>query len=322
MRESFNNALAPGTIKNQQNQAALYIRFMLLYNFDYLSPTITNIAMYSRFLANSYTSPNTSNTSIKNYMSGAKNWVNHHIGDTQAFISHEINTLVKSYVSKYSHVPSKAVPLTPADITVICKFLDNDLTIPLAVKPAILIAYSAMLRVLNILSPSLLSWGGPHTLQAADIIDLRGSIRLVIRSTKTLHGPTPALVDILPSENPSTCPVRAWYLYKNIINPCPIGPAFITGKGLPLTTSPVVAIMRLALKNAGHPDPGALSFHSLRRGGAQTAVSNGASKEEVMQHGLWRSKSGLAAYLPKNPQPVPRIIARSLAAKTAEDILP
>lgn len=194
-RDSFNTALAPGTVKNQRLQAALYVKFMLLYNFDYLHPTIANIAMYSRFLANSYPSPNT----IKNYISGAKTWVNLHIGDISAFNAYELNTLVKSYSLKSSHVLSKALPLSVNDIKIICNYVDADSSIPPAVKPATLFAYSAMLRVSNILSPSLLSWGGPHTLQATDIIPVKDSLRLVIRSTKTTGGPTPNLTFFHPS---------------------------------------------------------------------------------------------------------------------------
>lgn len=177
MRESFNSALAPGTIKNQRNQATLYVKFMLIYNFNYLFPTITNVAMFSQFLANSYTSPRT----IRNYLSGAKTWVQLHMGDIQPFLTYELGTLVKSYASSSSHTPVKAAPLTSDHIRLICNYIDNDPAIPLAVKPAILIAYTAMLRVSNILSPALNSWGGSHTLQTSDILVNHTGMKLIIR---------------------------------------------------------------------------------------------------------------------------------------------
>lgn len=315
MRESFNNALAPGTLKNQRIQATLYLKFMLSYRFNYLFPDVANIAMYSQFLANSYTSP----SSIRNYLSGAKNWVRLHMGDIQPFLAYELGTLVKSYTAKSQHIPDKAAPLLPSDVWVICLFIDSNHQIPKAIKPAILFAYSAMLRVSNILSPALQVWGGPHTLQAADVITTKDSITLVIRSTKTLHGPKPALIEILPTGDPVTCPWTAWINYKNSVNPCPIGPAFVLAQGIPLTTAPVVTVMREALRLAGHPDPSSVSFHSLRRGGAQTAVHTGAPEQQIMDHGLWKSKSGLAAYLPPQPRMVPRILARALATGTCED---
>lgn len=315
MRESFTNALAPGTVKNHRNQASLYIKFMLLYRFNYLFPNTTQIAMYSQFLANSYTSPN----SIRNYMSGAKNWVLLHMGDTQPFVTYELGTLVKSYSSKSRHIPSKAAPISPTEVTSICQFIDDNPHLPKAIKPAILIAYSAMLRVSNILSSALQVWDGPHTLQTTDIITTPDSLRIIIRSTKTTNGPKPAIIEILRTGDHVTFPWLAWTSYKADVNPCPLGPAFILLQGIPLTTPPVVAVMRSALQLSGHPDPNSVSFHSLRRGGAQTAIFAGAPEQQVMNHGLWKSRAGLAAYLPSPPRTVPRILARALATGTSED---
>lgn len=74
-----------------------------------------------------------------------------------------------------------------------------------------------------------------------------------------------------------------------------MGPAFMINDSTPLTSSPVVAVMRKALANAGRVLPAKVSFHSLRRGGAQLAARNGASQEEIMSHGTWASKGGVKA---------------------------
>lgn len=246
-------------------------------------------------------------------MSGAKTWTQHHRGDIGSFESPDLSTLVKSFVSTSDHVPSQAAPLSPTDIRNICAYIDNNISIPKVIKAAILIAYSAFLRVSNVLSPSLSTWGGPHTLRMSDVICGQGALWLLIRSTKTLKGPRPATVEILPSGNPTSCPIQAWIDYKSESNPCPLGPAFVLPTGAPLTPSPVVATMRLALTHYGHMDPQAISFHSLRRGGARAAAAAGVDDTQIMAHGLWSSKSGLAAYLPKPPRIVPSVIARSLA---------
>lgn len=109
------------------------------------------------------------------------------------------------------------------------------------------------------------------------------------------------------------CPVTAWKNYKRAVNPCPLGPAFITQQGVPITTPPVVAAMRQALDLNNHPNPLAVTFHSLRRGGAQAAASMGASNEQLMEHGTWRSKNGLAAYVKPSPRIVSSLIAQTLA---------
>lgn len=86
MRRTFDRALAPGTKKNREIQAKMYIKFMLAYQFNFLAPSIAQLAMYTTFLGNSYSSPAT----IKNYMSGAKAWVYEHGGNLNGFLATEI----------------------------------------------------------------------------------------------------------------------------------------------------------------------------------------------------------------------------------------
>lgn len=305
MRVFYDEALATGTARNKRAQGYLYVKFMLIYQLNYLAPTVADVSMYAQSLANSYPSTAT----IKNYLSGAKTWTQHHRGDISSFESPELTTLVKSFVSKSSHIPAQASPLSPVDIKNICAYIDLYPRIPKVIKAAILIAYAAFLRVSNVLSPSLTSWGGPHTLRMSDIVCDQNTMFLLIRSTKTLRGPRPARIEILPTDNPSTCPLQAWFDYIKWGNPCPLGPAFVLPSGVPLTPPPVVATIQAALKHSGHPDPLSVSFHSLRRGAARAAAAAGVDHTHIMSHRLWASKSGLAAYLPNSPRVVPSIIA-------------
>lgn len=312
MHQSYDQALAPGTAKNKRLQASQFIRFMLVYQFDYLNPSVAEISMYTQFLANSFSSTAT----VRNYLSGAKTWVQHHMGNTQAFQSYEASNMFKSISTASNHVPSQSAPLSPTEVKIICSFLDSNLYFPRAVKPCILIAFSSFLRASNLVSPSLTSWGGPHTVQVSDISCVQGQLIIRVKSTKTLKGSKPSFVQVFPSPSSPCCPVQAWLHYVRLINPCPLGPAFVSDTGLPLTTGPVVVAMRMALHNAGHPDPASVSFHSLRRGGAQTAAAQGAPSEDLMSHGLWKSRSGLSSYVPNLPLSqctVPRCISRSLA---------
>lgn len=282
---------------------------MIVYGFNYLNPSVAEISMYSQFLANSFSSP----ASVRNYLSGAKTWVQHHIGNVQSFQSYELSSMLKHVTSTSQHVPVQAAPLAPHHIKIICNFLDRNSNFPVAVKPCLLIAFASFLRASNMVSPTLTSRGGPHTLQASDIIKFGDILVLRVSSSKTSKGPKPVFVEIFPNSSPVCCPVQAWLNYKQKINPCPIGPAFVTDAGCPLTTAPVVLAIRLALSASGHPDPSVFSFHSLRRGGAHTAASQGATSDQLMSHGLWKSRSGLASNLPKSPRTVPSCMARSLA---------
>lgn len=308
MRETINRSLAPGTVKNRLSQAALYIKFMVAYGFDYLYPETNALTMYYQFLANSYSSPAT----VKNHLSGAKAWVQLHRGDIQHFGGQELGMMAKSILEGSTHVASPAAPLTPQDIRIICAYIDSMHNPHPAYKAAILLAFATFLRVSNVLSPSKTSWGGYHTLLVRDVVHLDGRLSVTIRSTKTRRHGDPHVLQVLPVSDSRVCPVWAWERYVGMTRPCPIGPAFMLDDNTPLTPGPVVNIMRKALQRAGRPAYSNVSFHSLRRGGAQTAANNGATQEQIMHHGTWKSTAGVEAYLKTDTRIVPAILAQTM----------
>lgn len=265
--------------------------------------------MYTRFMANSYASP----SSTKNYLSGAKYWVVTHGGDPSAFSSLEVGEMVKAVISESNHIPLQAPPVFPSDLRIICAFLDGKTKFDRATKPCILISYACMLRSSNVLSPNLTVWAGAHTLLTRDVRYDNGALNILIRSTKTTSSRNPTLLRVEPAFSAVVCPVRAWLEYAREAPITPLGPAFVTDSGDPLTASPVVAAVRAALQAAGAPNFARVSMHSLRRGAAQVAQAGGAPTEEIMKHGIWSSPSGLAPYLKPASSEVPQIISASLA---------
>lgn len=274
------HAVAPGTQLNRRRQAKAYITFSVIYQVNFLAPTITDLVMYIKYMANSYTSP----ASIKNYFSGAKYWVTVHAGDVSSFLALEVAEMLKAVVSQSDHVPSPALPLTPRLIKLICNFLDSNSDVIKAIKPCILLTFSCMLRSSNVLSPNLLAWAGAHTLLASDVIRDATGLTVIIRSTKTTSRRNPVLLKVVPSTSHDVCPVRTWSDYAMTVNPAPFGPAFVTNSGLPLTAAPMVAAMRAALKAAGLSAVHRISMHSLRRGAVQSAAGEGVPNEEIMRH--------------------------------------
>lgn len=212
---------------------------MLAYQFNYLAPSIAHLAMYTRFLGNSYASPAT----IKNYLSGTKAWVYSHGGLVDAFISHEVALLSKTITTEKANIVSQARPISTDDIVVICKFIDADSNVPPAVKPAILFGFAGFFRVSNVLSPTALQWGGPHTLKFSDVSLVNCKLLVQIWSTKTKRSGPPHVIEILPSGVLSICPVRAWINYVNRMQPYPNGPAFLLSPDKPLTPAPVMGVM-------------------------------------------------------------------------------
>lgn len=307
--EAYNHAKAPGTLRNRLVQAQLYIKFCISYRINFLRPTVLDVAMYTRFLGNSFTAP----TTIRNYLSGARSWTQHHLGDTAAFSAQEPSDVYKKVASSLNHTTTRAYPLSPEDIKVICEFLDIRPNIPLGIKACILLGYASFLRSSNLLSPSMSAWTGPHTLRTCDVLDTPEGLCIVVRSTKTRPGDKPIFIHIDPCESISICPVAAWRRYNSTMKPEPYGPAFLHSDRLPLTPRPIVALMRLALGSQGHPHASRVTMHSLRRGGVQCAAKSGASQQQLMSHGTWSSKQGLKPYITEDQRIIPRLIAESLA---------
>lgn len=293
MLSSYTAALAPGTIANRKKQAQEYLTFALIYRIPYLGPSITHVCMYAQSLANKHAAP----TSIKNYLSGSKSWVGEHGGSLHAFESPQLARLVKSFVKNSHHIPSRAFPLAARHIRAICDFLDGCPQAPLGAKPAILIGFSCFLRGSNLLSPTMLEWGGPHTLLAIDIKESDQGLSIFIRSTKTRSPNSSFSFTIPPGEDSRYCPVAAWRYYKSAIRPWPFGPAFLNYNNLPLTPRQLVGLMCIALD--GHTDvtPAQVTMHSLRRGATHEAVDQGIPIETIQRRGTWKSKTGMRPYL-------------------------
>lgn len=271
----------------------MYVTFSLYYQFDPLRPTTTDLCMYTQFLKNSFAAP----TTVKNYLSGAKTWLSEHGGDASPYLSFEYHQLSTGVSKRSQHVPLRAAPLTPQHIRAIAEFLDKTPGVPLSAKPCLLVGYHTLLRAGNLLSPSIASWGGPHTIYARDITLSDNGLLIKVHSTKTKSDPSPVTALIPWQSDQLLCPAMAWFKYQQHVKPWILGPAFLTDTGLPLTARHLVGFMRLALSNTNDIDPSRVSMHSLRRGAAQAALLNGSNLSTIKELGMWKSDSGLAPYL-------------------------
>lgn len=289
---SFHTALAPGTYMNRHRQASAYIKFALLYNVNFLNPSVINVCMYSQYLANNHHSV----SSVKNYVAGAKTWVYEHGGVIYSFMSSELSNMYKSFTKHSPHIIKRAAPLLWSEIQQICSFLDTYQSAPLSVKPCILVGYSCLLRASNLVAPTHADWG-PHTLIARNILEITMGLIVVINSTKSSCKPYAVKIPRLP--NIECCPVAAWSRYKRFMAPPSDGPAFILADGSPLTPNTVVHFMRTALAQNTSRDVQTITMHSLRRGAAQSAEAAGCPLKSIMKRGAWKSRSGIKPYLSK-----------------------
>lgn len=247
--------------------------------------------MFVQWLSNTHSSPST----IKNYLSGAKNWVLEHCGSISGFTSYEVGQMLKSVSKHTQHVVRRAVPLFPSHLVMISAYCDATLAIPLSVKPCVLLGHALFLRASNLVSPSEDVWSGPHTLRTGDIKSF--SDKLVVRISLTKTRVSPVIITVHVNPCIAICPVRAWNQYVATISPNRFGPAFIVRPGHPLTAKVVVIAMREALINDPSIDVSKVSMHSLRRGAAQSAAAAGVPTSQIMTAGCWASESGLKPYL-------------------------
>lgn len=291
MVQTYSKALAPGTYVNREKQARCYLTFTVLYNVPFLAPTTVHICMFYQYLANRLNSL----SSVKNYISGSRTWVIEHGGNPLAFAGYEQSMMMKALTKDSAHVVKRAFPLTFDHISAIVAYLDSARNVPLCVKPCILIGYSCYLRSSNLVSPNFVLYGGQHNLLAKHISDRGNSLLITVPSTKTKSSPYSL---VIPAFNDSAiCPVRAWRRYVDRVSLPSHAPAFLLDRVTTLTSTLVVRLMRDALSSFKDIDLSSVSMHSLRRGAAQQAASNGAQLPQIMERGGWASKSGLKPYL-------------------------
>lgn len=202
----------------------------------------------------------------------------------------------KGLTKNSQHVPIRAEPLLWEHVRHIIDSINQMPSVPLAVKPCILIAFHTFLRSSNLLSPSAGIWSGPHTLLARHLRVSDTGLHVSVITTKTKSDRTPVTLTIPWNNDPVYCPVQAWFRYVTIRRPCPVGPAFVTDNHLPLTPTILTGIMRLALQNFQGICIERVTLHSLRRGAAQQAKNSGVPINHIMDRGMWRSRSGIAPY--------------------------
>lgn len=249
--------------------------------------------MYVQFLANTYKAMST----VKNYVSGARSWINHHKGDDSGFASSYVSSVIKYNMKKSTHVPSRAPPLTVNQLRLVCNFFDANTDIPPVFKAALLLGYACFLRSSNLLSPTVTEWGGPHTLSVSDITLVNNGLLVAIRSSKTIRYGRTVILNVFALPRNPCCPVAAWCKYLRICKPPLTGPAFMINAVTPLTPRPLVNLVRLALQAAGDPLYNNFSLHSLRRGAAQAAQQAGANRLSLKSHGTWATDTALDTYL-------------------------
>ena len=253
-------------------------------------PDIVTLLHYVQLLANSLT-PNT----VKNYLSGAKTFVQNSGGNTAVFSSHQLHSLMRGVTRLSTHVSTQAPYIEPHYIKLMCDFLWSLGPDARIARAAILFAYVTFLRQSNCLYTTT---GLAHLITRDEVRPAPYGLAVSVRSTKTLSITGRTIIPIQRSLDSPYCPVAALLAARAATPAPPMAPLFISSTGRPLTPHGVTTLMRVALTALGHPAATSATVHSLRRSGARGVAGEGEDPDSVMAHGTWKGRS-VFTYVPR-----------------------
>ena len=147
MADTYAAAFAPGTLQNRARQAKTYLAFMFTYDFPILSPSTVHILVYTQHLSNSFKNV----TSIKNYLSGAKNFILQAGGDPTPFHSPQLTNMLRGVTRLSLHVPSQAPAIPLPYFKRLCDLMEVLGGDAASARAALLIGYATFLRQSNLL---------------------------------------------------------------------------------------------------------------------------------------------------------------------------
>jgi hypothetical protein len=208
----------------------------------------------------------------------------------------KLSAATDAYLYRYQQQPRHKRIRQPATVGLLRAVCD-DPSIDIGVKAAVLVAYSALLRVGEYTSPSAKAVPNQATLRVGDVrFDRRtGSVAVRIPHSKTDRYNAGETVHIMPASASRYCPVRTLRQFLDA-HPCrgdPSAPLFVkAGEGSAACVTPVDITRALrAHARAVGLDPELVCPHSLRIGGAFEMADAGVEWESIAVRGRWSLKA-------------------------------
>ena len=295
LKSTWKNAVAPTTETNQKKQAVEYITFIFVNNLDQqlLAPSPITLSLYFQSLANRFKSP----ISAENSLSGAKTYILWRGGDVSSFDNFLVKMAIRGNRRLSTHKPKQAPPLDVGTVARVAGVLAGMGVSALPARTVLLLGFTTFLRPSNLVSTTTTDNAiYDHTIRRGDVQLTATGLKVYVRSTKTTSAKQAFSLPVLPAAGPA-CPVQTWKDYVTAYPAPPSSKALVDATGRPLTPDDVVPDIRAALAAIKHPAALEFSLHSLRRSGARTAAASGATEQQVMRHGHWRS-TAVRTYVP------------------------
>lgn len=289
------SSLTRGTWRNKHTQVAKFLVFMNDHKADPLNLKEYDLLSYVLHLQSTLRSP----SSVHNYLSGVRTWLQSLNASTKAFASYRAVLMIRALNKHMAHTPRQAEPVSPCQVKVVVKFLDKLGKKTCSIKVVFLLAYFTLLRQSNLL-PRSRSDPAPHLLARSDIAICKSGLCISVRSSKTITSPDQIQNIWVPATaDPALCPRRAWKVLNQQRTDVDSRRAFVLPDGSPLTLRLATKVIKLALQGSDFKEPGKFTFHGLRRGAAQACARAGVPLDQIMELGNWRSKA-VHTYVPRS----------------------
>lgn len=265
--------------------------FCFYFKLTPVPAELTTVCLYVQFLSRTLTPP-----SIRNYLSGVK-LLHLFSGADYPFTKDFVLSLTLRGIARRAfHTPRRAPPVSPSLLLRLSSFLLlNGDPRSATLLCAFLFAFFLMVRLANIVPPSLRQFDPRRHLTRGDVVFTAHGLFVTFRCTKTIQfGERLLHIPLLSIPGSPLCPVSAYRRMIELIpahRSCPVfllpGPSGV----VPLTKRSFVSQFRTCLSHIGIPHADRYRGHSFRRGAASWAFSCGVPGELIQLYGDWSSDS-------------------------------
>ena len=286
------SAFAEGSLKNLHIQWQTFFIFCEYFKLPVLPASVKTLCAFAQFLSRSFKSVN----SIKNYLSGIKTL--HTLLDLN-YPSDELihlRLLLRGLARIKSHVPKKALPITPNILLDMLQFLNFEKVIDVVFWAIFLVMFFLMSRKSNMLPNSVSDFDPEKHLTREDISIHDDKLIVHFKWSKTRQFGHSRYIPILSIPGSPLCPVKAYSQMTDLIKLDKKKSAFCyfdsKFNAIPVTYNKFQKKLRSLIDQTGR-DGSLYSSHSFRRGACTFAFKSNVRSELIKYHGDWRSSAYL-----------------------------
>ena len=266
----------------------LFKTFCIYFGLQFLPACLDTVCIYAQFLSRSFKSVE----SIKNYINGIR--LMHLINgfEFSYLQSLPLRLTLRGIATKKSHLPKRALPVTPEILYDMFKILDKGNPSDVTFWCLFLIAFFMFSRKSNLVPISISKFDSNKQFCRKDFSVKGHYLVISVRWSKTIQfGQRVLEIPLAAIPHSNLCPVKA---FTQMCKSVPAGsndPVFCKYLGsrlVPITYHEFQSKFRELIFHTGR-DPSLYSTHSFRRGGASFAFESNVSSELLQLHGDWRS---------------------------------